>query len=52
MPWRHAPNRGFLRAVAVLAQAARSIGEDDEFERCRQLLSDSDPASLEATGLA
>ncbi|GAB3287658.1 DUF3151 domain-containing protein [Parasphingorhabdus pacifica] len=52
VPWRHRPNQGVLRAVAVLAKAARSIGEDDEFERCRQLLADSDPASLEATGLA
>lgn len=52
VPWRHRPNQGVLRAVAVLAKAARSIGEDEEFDRCHQLLQDSDPASLEATGLA
>lgn len=51
VPWRHAPNRGVLRAVAVLAKAADAIGEKDEYERCRQLLSDSDPASLPELGL-
>lgn len=51
VPWQHRPNQGVLRAVAVLAKAARAIGEDEEFERCRQLLADSDPASLTATGL-
>jgi hypothetical protein len=52
VPWQHRPNQGVLRAVAVLAKAARAIGEADEFDRCRQLLEDSDPASLDATGLA
>ncbi|MCA1189513.1 MULTISPECIES: DUF3151 domain-containing protein [unclassified Saccharopolyspora] len=52
VPWRHRPNQGVLRAVAVLAKAAGAIGETDEFDRCRQLLLDSDPASVEATGLA
>lgn len=52
VPWSHAPNRGVLRAVAVLAKAARDIGETDEYDRCRQLLADSDPAALEATGLS
>ena len=51
MPWRHEPNRGVLRSIAVLAKAARSIGETDEYDRCRDLLNESDPASLEATGL-
>lgn len=51
VPWNHRPNQGVLRAVAVLAKAARAIGETDEYDRCRQLLADSDPASLEATGL-
>ncbi|WP_026449407.1 DUF3151 domain-containing protein [Actinopolyspora mortivallis] len=51
VPWSHRPNQGVLRSVAALAKAARAIGEDDEYERCRQLLSDSDPAALEATGL-
>ena len=52
VPWRHEPNRGVLRSVAALAKAARAIGETEEFDRCRQLLEDSDPASLEANDLA
>lgn len=52
VPWAHAPNQGVLRSVAALAKAARVIGEDDEFERCRALLEDSDPASLQATDLS
>lgn len=52
VPWRHTPNQGVLRSIAALAKAAKAIGEAEEFDRCRQLLADSDPASLEATGLA
>ncbi|MCU1681626.1 MAG: hypothetical protein JWQ81_2365 [Amycolatopsis sp.] len=52
VPWAHEPNQGFLRAVAVLAKAAGKIGETEEYDRCRQLLLDSDPAAVEATGLA
>ncbi|GAA4610884.1 DUF3151 domain-containing protein [Saccharopolyspora hordei] len=52
VPWRHEPNQGVLRSIAALAKAAKAIGEDDEHDRCRQLLVDSDPASVEATGLA
>lgn len=51
VPWSHAPNQGVLRAIAVLAMAAKAIGETDEYERCKQLLVDSDPAALVATGL-
>ena len=43
VPWSHAPNRGFLRCVIVLAEAAGRIGEVDEHERCTQLLRDCDP---------
>ena len=43
MPWSHEPNRGFLRCVTVLAQAAEAIDENDEQERCIQLLRDCDP---------
>jgi hypothetical protein len=43
VPWSHEPNRGFLRCVTVLAQAAEAIGEADEHERCTQLLRDCDP---------
>ncbi|HMR21392.1 MAG TPA: DUF3151 domain-containing protein [Micropruina sp.] len=41
VPWEHEPNRGFLRAVWALARAARAIGEENEYERCVQLLVDS-----------
>lgn len=51
VPWRHRPNQGVLRAIAVLAKAARAIGETEEFDRCHDLLADSDPAALEANGL-
>jgi hypothetical protein len=43
VPWSHEPNRGFLRALHALGAAAAAIGEDDEAQRCRQFLSDSDP---------
>lgn len=43
VPWAHAPNRGFLRALHALGEAAAAIGEDDEARRCRQFLADSDP---------
>jgi uncharacterized protein DUF3151 len=52
IPWTHAPNQGFLRALAALATAARSIGETEEYDRCRQFLTDSDPAAAEALNLA
>ncbi len=50
VPWAHAPNRGFLRALHALGQAAGAIGENDEAARIRQFLSDSDPAAAEALG--
>lgn len=45
VPWGHVPNRGFLRSLAALSQAAGEIGETDEEQRCRTFLTDS---SLEA----
>lgn len=48
IPWPHEPNRGFLRAVHALAEAAAAINEDDEAARCRQLLADSDPDAVAA----
>lgn len=48
VPWSHEPNRGFLRALHALGQAAGAIGEADEAGRIRQFLSDSDPAAVEA----
>lgn len=48
VPWSHVPNRGFLRALHALGQAAGAIGETDEAARCAQLLADSDPEAVTA----
>ena len=45
VPWEHEPNRGFLRALHALGQAAAAIGETDEAERCAQFLADSSPTA-------
>jgi hypothetical protein len=50
IPWSHVPNRGFLRALHALGQAAAAIGEADEASRCAQLLADSDPEAVTALG--
>jgi hypothetical protein len=41
--WRHAQNRGFLRALDGLRATAEAIGEDDEAERCATFLRQLDP---------
>lgn len=46
VPFSHEPNQGVLRAIAALALAARAIGETPEYDRCRQMLSDADPACV------
>jgi hypothetical protein len=51
IPWEHAPNRGFLRALGALARAAEEIGEQDEAQRCVQFLRDSDPVAARELGL-
>jgi hypothetical protein len=43
VPWDHTPNRGFLRALALLSEAASSIGETGEAARCADFLRDSSP---------
>ena len=50
VPFDHGPNQGFLRALFALGRAAGEIGEEDEAERIRQFLDDSDPTA--ATRLA
>ena len=45
VPWEHEPNRGFLRCLALLAVAARAIGETEEWERCSTFLRDSSPTA-------
>ena len=47
VPWEHEPNRGFLRSLALLALAARAIGEDEEWERCSAFLRDSSQAAYD-----
>lgn len=41
--WEHASNRGFLRCLAALRDAAEAIGEDDEVERIDEFLHFLDP---------
>ena len=41
IPWSHAANQGFLRALAALGRAADAIGEDDEAQRCWTFLAQS-----------
>ncbi len=50
MPWSHAPNRGFLRALHALGRAAATIGETAEADRIRSFLDDSDPAAARELG--
>ena len=52
VPYRHEPNRGFLRCVAALARAADTIGETDEYARCLDLLDDCDPSARAELGLS
>lgn len=46
VPLVHEPNIGVLRAIAALAHAAQAIGEDEEYDRLRQMLSDADPTAV------
>ena len=48
VPWAHAPNQGFLRALFALGRAAEAIKETEEAERIRTFLDDSDPAARAA----
>ncbi|RJK94301.1 DUF3151 domain-containing protein [Vallicoccus soli] len=50
VPWAHAPNRGFLRALHALGRAAGAIGEQEEAERCAQFLRDSSEEAAQALG--
>ena len=47
IPWEHEPNRGFLRALWALSQAAGRVGETDEAKRCAQFLRDSSEQAFE-----
>jgi hypothetical protein len=41
--WRHEPNRGFLRSLNALREAAGALGEADEEQRCALFLRQLDP---------
>ena len=41
--WEHETNRGFLRSLRGLGEAAARIGEQDEVERVAQFLRQLDP---------
>ncbi|HEY6296035.1 MAG TPA: DUF3151 domain-containing protein [Streptosporangiaceae bacterium] len=45
VPWEHEPNRGFLRSLHALGQAAAALGETGEADRCRDFLSDASPTA-------
>lgn len=47
VPWEHEPNRGFLRALAVLSKAAAEIGDVEEARRCADFLRDSSRAAAD-----
>lgn len=48
--WENETNRGFLRALRGLRDAAGRIGETDEFERCSLFLLQLDPVGVPAEG--
>ena len=41
VPWSHEPNQGFLRSLAVLAEASERLGDVEETHRCREFLHES-----------
>lgn len=48
--WQHETNRGFLRALRGLRDAAGRIGEADESERCALFLLQLDPSGVPGAG--
>jgi len=48
VPWEHEPNRGFLRCMALLALAARDIGETEEWNRCADFLAETSRPAYDA----
>lgn len=47
VPYSHEPNRGFLRSLYMLGQAAAAIGEGEEVHRIEAFLVDADPTATE-----
>ena len=52
VPWEHEPNRGFLRSLHALGQAAAALGEEDEAERCRTFLRDASATAAAELGIS
>lgn len=52
VPWGHQGNRGFLRSLRGLAQAAEAIGEADEAQRCSSFLDQLAPENRGDDGSA
>jgi hypothetical protein len=50
VPWEHQPNRGFLRSLHLLGEAAAAIGEDGEAARCREFLAECSPTAAAELG--
>ena len=46
VPASHEANVPVLKAIAMLALVSKAIGDDAEYDRCRQMLSDADPDSV------
>ena len=46
IPASHAPNRGFLRALAMLGEPSRRLGDDAEADRVTAFLREADPSLL------
>ena len=46
VPASHEANVPVLKAIAMLALTSKAIGDDAEYDRCRQMLSDADPDSV------
>ena len=46
IPASHAPNRGFLRALTMLGEISRRLGDDAEAERVTEFLRMADPSLL------
>ena len=46
IPASHAPNRGFLRALAMLGETSRRLGDEAEADRVTDFLREADPTLL------
>ncbi|ASK66492.1 hypothetical protein CFK39_12475 [Brachybacterium avium] len=47
IPASHSPNRGFLRALAMLGETSRRLGDEAEADRVTGFLREADPSLLD-----